>query len=44
VVTPALLALLLGSILFLGTVAIVFALSLRNQWEKMSDQDRPPKS
>jgi hypothetical protein len=44
VVTPALLALLLGSILFLGTVAIVFALSLRNQWERMSDQDRPPES
>jgi hypothetical protein len=44
VVSPALVALLLGSILFLGTVAIVFALSLRNQWEKMSDQDPPPES
>ncbi|HEY7094869.1 MAG TPA: hypothetical protein VH393_16930 [Ktedonobacterales bacterium] len=40
----ALVALLLGSIVFLGTVAIVFALSLRNQWEKMSDQDRSQES
>jgi hypothetical protein len=44
VVSFALVALLLGSIIFLGTVAIVFALSLRNQWEKMSDQDRSPES
>jgi hypothetical protein len=43
-VSPGLVALLLGSILFLGTVAIVFALSLRNQWEKMSDRDQPPES
>lgn len=43
-ISPPFVALLLGSILFLGTVAIVFALSLRNQWEKMSDQDQPPES
>jgi hypothetical protein len=40
VISPGLVALLLGSILFLGTIAIVFALTLRNQWQKMSDQDR----
>jgi hypothetical protein len=40
----ALVALLLGSIVFLGTVAIVFALSLRNQWEKISDHDRSRES
>jgi hypothetical protein len=44
VVSFALVALLLGSIIFLGTVAIVFALSLRNQWEKMSDQHRSRES
>jgi hypothetical protein len=44
VVSFGFVALLLGSILFLGTIAIVFALSLRNQWEKMSDQDRRPES
>ncbi|HEY7020444.1 MAG TPA: hypothetical protein VH349_04955 [Ktedonobacterales bacterium] len=43
-VSFTLVALLLGSIVFLGTVAIVFALSLRNQWEKMSDQDRSRES
>jgi len=40
--SPTLVALLLGSIVFLSTIAIVAALSLRNQWEKMSDQDQPP--
>jgi hypothetical protein len=44
VISPPLVTLLLGSILFLGTIAIVFALSLRSQWEKMSDQDQPPES
>jgi hypothetical protein len=44
VVSPALVALLLGSILFLGTVAIVFALSLRDQWDKMGGRDQPPES
>ena len=39
-----LLAILLGSIVFLSTIAIVAALSLRGQWEKMSDQDQPPES
>jgi hypothetical protein len=42
--SPLVVALLLGSIVFLSTIAIVAALSLRNQWEKMSDQDQPPKS
>ena len=40
----ALIALLLASIFFLGTIVIVAALSLRNQWEKMSDQDRSRES
>jgi hypothetical protein len=44
VVTPIIVALLLGSIVFLSTIAIVAALSLRNQWDKMSDQDQPPES
>ncbi len=43
-VSSALVTLLLGSIFFLGAVAIVFALSLRNQWEKMSDPDQPPET
>jgi hypothetical protein len=44
VVSFTVVALLLGSIVFLGTVAIVFALSLRNQWDKISDQDRSRES
>jgi hypothetical protein len=43
-ISPTLVALLLGSIIFLSTIAIVAALSLRNQWEKMSDHDQPPES
>ena len=42
--SPIIVALLLGSIVFLSTIAIVAALSLRNQWDKMSDQDQPPES
>ncbi len=44
VLSPALVALLLGSIILLGTAVIVFALMLRGQWEKMSDSDQPPES
>jgi Tfp pilus assembly protein PilW len=44
VISSALVALLLGSIVFLGTIAIVFALTLRNQWQKISDQDRSRES
>jgi hypothetical protein len=42
--STAIVALLLGSIIFLSTIAIVAALSLRNQWEKMGKQDQPPES
>ena len=42
--SPALVALLLGSIVLLGTAVIFFALMLRGQWDKMSDSDQPPES
>jgi hypothetical protein len=42
--STTLIALLLGSIIFLSTIVIVAALSLRNQWEKIGDKDQPPES
>jgi cell division septation protein DedD len=48
VLSPEFVALLLGSIVLLGTAVIVFALMLRGQWDKMSEQtgdsDQPPES